>query len=93
MYSLGFDVEASLGTGIFSGVNKDHNSYFAGLRDGMEFIEKVKGGGGNTTEPIVLKVKDNNTLLNISYLPTGEKSVEIPQYIQLESQNCSPPVP
>ena len=93
IYSLGFDVEASLGTGIFSGVDKDHNSYRAGLRDGMEFTEKVKGGGGDTTQPIVLKVKDNNTLRNISYLPIGEKNVEIPQYIQLKSQNCSPPAP
>ena len=89
-YSLGFNVDVSLGSGIFSGVDKTHNSYRAGLRDGMKFVEKVKGGGGDTTQPIVLKIIDKEQVSEVSYLPIGDKSVQVPQYIQTENCSASP---
>lgn len=93
IYSLGFNVEASLGSGTFSGVEKGHNSYEAGLRDGMTFVQKVEGGGGDTTRPIVLEVKDNNKTLEVSYLPIGEESTKIPQYKKINTKDCKVLVP
>ena len=87
-YSLGFDVDASLGSGIFSGVDKSHNAHRAGLRDGQEFISKVKGGGGDTTQPIVLKIKDKEKVSNVSYLPIGNDSLQIPQFVKAVAKDC-----
>lgn len=85
-YNLGFDVDASLGSGIFSGVRENSNAYRAGLRNGMKFLRKVKGGGGDTTRPIVLGVNDAGQDIEVSYLPIDGEGVDVPQYVTSDSK-------
>jgi len=85
-YNLGFDVDASLGSGIFSGVRENSNAYRAGLRNGMKFLSKVKGGGGDTTRPIVLGVNDAGEDIEVSYLPIDGEGVDVPQYVTSDSK-------
>ena len=79
-YDVGFDVADTLGTGIVSGVSNNHNASLAGLKNGQIFVAKISGGGGDMTLPIVLNVKDGETLRSISYLPISGESVNVPQF-------------
>jgi len=87
-YDLGFDVNPSLDSGIFSGVKKTSNAYRAGLRNGMMFLRKVKGGGGDTTRPIVLAVSDADKEMEVSYLPISGNGVDVPQYVNPKNKDC-----
>lgn len=84
-YDLGFAVEKTLSNGIFQGVKPQSNAYAAGVRDGMIFIAKLSGGGGDTTVPIVLKVQDGDEVLTVSYIPIGETATKIPQFTAKKS--------
>ncbi len=79
-YDVGFDPEATLSTGIVSGVSADHNAAKAGLKNGQQFLAKVSGGGGDTTVPLVLEVQDGEATKTISYMPIGGEPVMVPQF-------------
>jgi len=86
-YDVGFDVESTFSSGVISGVVLDHNAAKAGLRDGQAFVNKVSGGGGDTTIPLVLTVNDNAKPITISYLPISGDYVQVPQFEKTNSCN------
>ena len=79
-YDVGFDPGATLSSGIVAGVVPGHNGAKAGLKNGQSFIDKVSGGGGDTTIPIVLEVKDGEKTLTLSYMPVSGDPVMVPQF-------------
>lgn len=79
-YDVGFDAQATLGSGIISGVAKGHNAAKAGLKNGQALIAKVSGGGGDTTSPLILEVEQGDETLTISYLPVSGTPTDIPQF-------------
>lgn len=79
-YNVGFDPEATLSSGFVVGVSADHNAAKAGLKNGQQFLAKVSGGGGDTTVPLVLEVKDGEAIKTISYMPIGGEPVMVPQF-------------
>lgn len=87
-YDLGFDPNQTLSTNIFSGVKAESAGAKAGLKNGLQFIEKIKGGGGDTTQPIVLKVAENERVFEVQYLPIGETYVNVPQFSKSPTPNC-----
>ena len=84
-YDVGFDVERTFSSGVISGVVPGHNAAKAGLKDGQAFVAKVSGGGGDTTQPLVLTVNDNDEPLTMSYLPISGDYVQVPQYERTNS--------
>jgi len=79
-YDVGFDVSATLGNGIVSGVAPDSAAYKAGLRNDLRFLEKVSGGGGDTSEPLVLSVQGEGDPFELTYRPIGPPFTLIPQF-------------
>ncbi len=79
-YDVGFDPDATLSTGIVTSVQSDHNAFKAGLRNRQTLIAKVSGGGGETSAPLVLEVKDRDTVKTISYIPVGGEPIMVPQF-------------
>jgi len=54
----------------------------------MTFVQKLEGGGGDTTRPIILEVKDKSGLKKISYMPIGKDSLKVPQYARSINGEC-----
>ena len=79
-YDVGFDAQATLGSGIVSGVADGHNASKAGLKNGQALVAKVSGGGGNTTVPLVLEVQESGKNLAISYLPVSGEPIMVPHF-------------
>ena len=79
-YDVGFDVTASLSSGIIEGVQTGSNAYEAGLRNGMTFIKKISGGQGNTKKDLVLRIESNGTKRKIKYRPITREALKVPQF-------------
>ncbi len=79
-YDVGFDPEATLGSGIVSGVKPGSNANKAGLKNGQILESKVSGGGGDTTIPLVLKLNDGKSSFEVSYYPVSGDPVLVPQF-------------
>ncbi len=81
-YDIGFDFEKTRANGIVEGVLEGSNAYRAGLRNGIGFVSKLSGGGGDTTVPIVLKLSDQGQEFELSYIPAEPDGVMVPQFIR-----------
>ena len=79
-YDVGFDAQATLGSGIVSGVAEGHNAAKAGLKNGQSLVAKVSGGGGDTAVPLVLEVQESGKNLTISYVPVSGKPMMVPYF-------------
>lgn len=80
LYDVGFDTNKTFTTGIFEGVTEKSSAYRAGLRNGMTFISKVSGGGGDTSVPLVMQVEHQGQTIEISYTPVADEKVKVPQF-------------
>ena len=81
-YDVGFDANATLSNGIVSGVATDSAAYKAGLRNGLKFLEKVSGGGGDTSAPLVLRLQGEDDPFELSYLPISSPFTSVPQFFR-----------
>jgi len=79
-YDVGFDAQATLGSGIVSGVADGHNASKAGLKNGQALVAKVSGGGGDSAVPLVLEVQESGKNLTISYMPVSGEPVMVPHF-------------
>ena len=79
-YDTGFDSDKTLETGILTSVKENSSAYRAGLRNGMAFISKMSGGGGDTEVPLVMQVEHNGEPIEISYIPIADETVKVPQF-------------
>lgn len=83
-YDVGFDTDKTFQTGVFEGVTEQSSAYRAGLRNGMTFISKKSGGGGDTSVPLIMQVEHKGQQIEISYKPTSNDKVKVPQFIKVE---------
>lgn len=74
-FDIGYNVEKSMASGIFSDVDPDGPAYAAGLRDGMERIERLSGEWGDSSVPVSIRVLDlDGKEQVITYLPQGSQT-------------------
>jgi predicted metalloprotease with PDZ domain len=77
-FDRGFDVAATLANNrTFTGVNRAHPAYAAGLRDGMRLVRRDGGRTGDSRVPISYVVKDGEVEKSIRYLPAGKEQIEV----------------
>lgn len=79
-YNVSFNTEITLDTGIVTGVVQGSNADKAGLKNGQIFLEKISGGGGDTSVPLVLKVSEQDRVFEVSFIPVGNKVLDVPQF-------------
>ncbi|PZR32037.1 MAG: serine protease [Caulobacter segnis] len=76
IFALGFDLEATGATGVFSGVDPAGPAYAAGLRDGMKRLAREGGAMNDSSVEIAYRVVDTAGQERvIRFKPEGETSV------------------
>lgn len=72
-FAAGYDIDRSVASGVFTGVDPASNAYKAGLRDGMKRLERLSGDRSDTSLPFSFRVMDaDGREVVLSWLPQGE---------------------
>lgn len=72
-FYTGYDVDKTIASGVFTGVDPDSNAYKAGIREGMKRLDRLSGDPADSTVPLSFRVADADGHESvISYLPQGK---------------------
>lgn len=72
VFERGWDPDATTKAGVITGLQKGSPAHRAGLRDGMQIVERVAGEVGNSTIAYVLKVRAGKRERTIKFMPAGK---------------------
>jgi hypothetical protein len=77
-FELGFDLEKTKASRVFTGVLKGSNAYKARLRDGQRWVS-----GGVAMVPTILaevEVRDGDLRRTIKFYPASSEKIRLPQF-------------
>ena len=72
VFDRGWDVARTSAAGVVTGLDPESPAYAAGLRDGMESLERTGGAPGDSRVTYVLRVKDGEAERIIRFQPEGK---------------------
>lgn len=82
VFERGWDPEATSKAGnVITGLRKGSAAHRAGLRDGMQIVERIAGEAGDSTIAYVLKVRDGKRERTITFKPAGEAQVVVQRLV------------
>jgi len=82
VFERGWDTEATSAAGnVITGLKRGSPAHRAGLRDGMQIVERIAGDSGDSTVATVLKVRDGERERRIKFMPEGEETLIVQQLV------------
>ncbi len=81
-FERGWDSDATSKAGdVITGLRAGSPAHRAGLRDGMQIVERLAGEPGNSTVAYVLKVRDGERERKIKFKPEGETELVVQRLV------------
>lgn len=82
VFERGWDPDATRKAGnVITGLRKGSAAQRAGLRDGMQIVERIAGEAGDSTVPYVLKVRDGKRERTIRFMPAGDPQIVVQRLV------------